>query len=158
MQAASEPEYLKDNAAQGSAMFGHFLWHAVIMSFDSTLSMFIMTACCHIEDTAMQASVYRIDKFIVPEAANPEFLARVEETHRILRDCPGFVRDDVFEQYAGSGRFNLMTIVEWASQEAIEGAIQAVEAAREAEAFDPRALMARLGISADMALYRSVRN
>jgi heme-degrading monooxygenase HmoA len=106
----------------------------------------------------MQVPVYRIDKFVVPEAAKPEFLARVEETHRILRNCPGFVRDDVFEQYAGSGRFNLMTLVEWDSQEAIEDAIHAVEAARKAEGFDPRALMTRLGISADMALYRSIRN
>jgi heme-degrading monooxygenase HmoA len=117
-----------------------------------------MTACCHIEVITMQTSVYRIDKFIVPEAAKPEFLARVEKTHRILRDCPGFVRDDVFEQYDGSGRFNLMTLVEWASREAVEGAIHAVEAARKAEGFDPRPLMARLGISADMALYRSIRN
>lgn len=106
----------------------------------------------------MSASVYRIDKFIVPEAAKPEFLARVEETHRILRDCPGFVRDDVFEQYAGSGRFNLLSIVEWASQEAVEDAVHRVETARNADGFDPRALMMRLGVTADMAMYRSIRH
>jgi hypothetical protein len=34
------------------------------------------------------ASVYRVDKFIVPQAARDEFLKRVHDTHNILRQQP----------------------------------------------------------------------
>lgn len=57
-------------------------------------------------------SLYRIDKFVVPETAREEFLKRVRETHRILCRQPGFIRV-VVRQIAGPGRFNLVTLAKW---------------------------------------------
>ena len=100
------------------------------------------------------ASVYRVDKFAVPQEAREEFVARVVETHEVLRRQPGFVRDLLLEQESGPGEFNLVTMVEWQSQDAIDRARPVVRAMHESRGFDPQALMKRLGIRADIANYR----
>lgn len=99
-------------------------------------------------------SIFRVDKFVVPEHARDEFLQRVRATHGILRRQPGFVRDAILEQIAGSSKFNIVTIAEWGSQEAVDAAREAVAAEHAKSGFDARATIARLGIEADIANYR----
>ena len=101
-------------------------------------------------------SVYRVDKFVVPAAAREEFLRRVEETHQLLRRQPGFIRDAILEQVSGPGRFNIVTIAEWESQEAIDAARTVVSKAQVERGFDPQETMRRLSIEADIANYRPV--
>src|SRR5689334_15240618 len=98
-------------------------------------------------------AVFRIDKFVVPDEARAEFLERVGETHALLRRQAGFVRDLILVQTAGPGRFNLLTLVEWQNEAAMGPARAAVTAMHAARGFDPNALMARLGIEADIAAY-----
>jgi heme-degrading monooxygenase HmoA len=105
---------------------------------------------------SVNTTIYRVDKFVVPEATREEFLQRVFETHDILRRQPGFLRDAILEQISGPGRFNIVTIVEWESQAAIDSARAAVEAARAASGFNAKETMARLGIEPDMANYKHV--
>lgn len=104
----------------------------------------------------MSESIYRVDKFVVPMAARDEFLKRVQDTHEILRAQPGFIRDALLEQTDGPGRFNVVTMVEWESQSAIESARAVVTKAHQESGFDPRETMVRLGIEADIANYRSI--
>ncbi|HWP45863.1 MAG TPA: hypothetical protein VNM22_01765 [Candidatus Limnocylindrales bacterium] len=59
--------------------------------------------------------IYRVDKFVVPNSARDEFMARVKATHEVLRKQRGFVQDILLEQFAGPGEFNFVTIVEWES-------------------------------------------
>ena len=98
--------------------------------------------------------IYRVDKFAVPRAAREEFLQRVRETHQVLRQQPGFIRDTLLEQAAGPGRFNIVTIAQWQSQEAIDAARAAVAKAHAKSGFNPAETLARLGIDADIANYR----
>lgn len=100
--------------------------------------------------------VYRVDKFVVPNAARDEFLARVQATHEVLRKQPGFVQDNLLEQFAGPGEFNFVTVLEWEDQMYIEGARKAVMALHEQSDFNPQALYERLHIRADVANYREV--
>lgn len=102
------------------------------------------------------SSIYRVDKFVVPDQARDEFLQRVRDTHLILRRQPGFVRDAVLEQIAGPGKFNIVTIAEWSSQEAVDAAREVVAVEHARSGFDARATVARLGIEADIANYRPV--
>ena len=102
----------------------------------------------------MNSPVFRVDKFVVPAAIKDEFLARISDTHTILQNCDGFVRDQILEQYGGTGKFNIVTIVEWADQAAIDAAVVAVNAARKETGFDPQAYMSESGIEADLALYK----
>jgi hypothetical protein len=68
---------------------------------------------------------------------------------------PGFVRDAIFEQSDGPGVFNFVTLVEWDSVEAIENAKRSVAVKFQAAGFNPQELRARLGIEADVAIYRA---
>jgi heme-degrading monooxygenase HmoA len=97
---------------------------------------------------------YRIDRFVVPDAARAEFLRRVHMTHAVLRQQPGFIRDALLEQPGGPGQSIVLTIAEWRNLAVTEGARAAVAALHNRENFNPQDLMARLGIKAEMGNYR----
>jgi hypothetical protein len=97
--------------------------------------------------------LYRIDKFKVPQSVRIEFLERVRTTHQLLRTLPGFVRDAVFEQTSGPGVFNFVTLVEWESAAALEGAKQVIMAKHAEREFNSGEMFTRLGIDADLANY-----
>ena len=99
-------------------------------------------------------SVFRVDKFVVPAAAREEILAKVRTTHELLRLQHGFVQDFLLEQFSGPGEFNLVTIVEWESQAAVDNVVPIVKAAHERIAFNPQETIARLGVRADIANYQ----
>ena len=101
-------------------------------------------------------SVFRVDKFVVPAEARDEILGKVRMTHELLRRQDGFVRDFVLEQFSGPGEFNIVTMVEWESQEAVDRVVPIVKAAHERIAFSPQDTIARLGVKADIANYQRV--
>ncbi|WKE64046.1 antibiotic biosynthesis monooxygenase [Gallaecimonas kandeliae] len=101
-------------------------------------------------------SIYRVDKFVVPQSAREEFLQRVQQTHAVLRRQPGFIRDALLEQVAGPGRFNIVTIAEWESQGAIDAARAEVAKVHTESGFNPQETLARLGIEADIANYQAL--
>ena len=101
----------------------------------------------------MAQRIYRVDKFAVPSGARQEFLDKARRTHSLLQAQPGFVQDFILEQSSGPGEFNFVTLVEWASQEALENARQAVQKLHAEMKFNPQETIARLGIKADIANY-----
>ncbi|MBA1142158.1 antibiotic biosynthesis monooxygenase [Mesorhizobium neociceri] len=101
-----------------------------------------------------KGSVFRVDKFVVPVEARQEILTKVRMTHELLRQQQGFVQDFLLEQFSGPGEFNLVTIVEWESQAAVDRVVPIVKAAHERVAFNPQETIARLGVKADIANYQ----
>ncbi|RWM93237.1 MAG: antibiotic biosynthesis monooxygenase [Mesorhizobium sp.] len=101
-------------------------------------------------------SVFRVDKFVVPAEARDEILGKVRMTHELLRQQDGFVQDFPLEQFSGPGEFNIVTMVEWESQAAVDKVVPIVKAAHERIAFSPQATIARLGVKADIAHYQRV--
>lgn len=101
-------------------------------------------------------SIYRVDKFIVPENSRDEFLSRIVDTHKILRVQPGFIQDSILEQTDGPGRYNIVTVAEWESQEAIDYAKKIVQVEHAKSGFSPQETMERLGVQADIANYTRV--
>ncbi|MBS0535928.1 MAG: antibiotic biosynthesis monooxygenase [Proteobacteria bacterium] len=99
------------------------------------------------------SSVYRVDKFIVPAQARDEFMARVAMIKEMLQAMPGCRQNLVLAQVAGPGAFNVVTFVEWQDAEALENARATVTARYQEMNFNPQDLIARLGITADMANY-----
>ncbi|AZO15818.1 MULTISPECIES: antibiotic biosynthesis monooxygenase [unclassified Mesorhizobium] len=99
-------------------------------------------------------SVFRVDKFVVPAEARDEILSRVFMTHELLRRQEGFVQDFLLEQFSGPGEFNIVTMVEWESQAAIDKVVPIVKAAHERIAFSAQETIARLGVKADIANYQ----
>jgi hypothetical protein len=107
-------------------------------------------------DSTPSSPLYRVDRFIVPANGRDEFLARVHDTHAVLRQQGGFLQDMILEQQSGPGAFNIVTVVEWANAEVV-GRVSEAVAKRHAEiGFDRREMIARLGITADIASYARV--
>jgi hypothetical protein len=99
-------------------------------------------------------SVFRVDKFVVPAAAREEILAKVRMTHELLRRQQGFVQDFLLEQFSGPGEFNLVTIVEWEGQAAVDKVVPIVKAEHARIGFNPQETITRLGVRADIANYQ----
>ena len=74
-------------------------------------------------------SVFRVDKFVVPAEARDEILSKARMTHELLRQQEGFVQDFLLEQFSGPGEFNIVTMVEWESQAAVDKVVPIVKAA-----------------------------
>jgi len=99
---------------------------------------------------------FRIDRFVVPDAAREEFLSRIRQTHEFLADQPGFVRDHVVERALEGSASEIVTVAEWQDEAAVASARLAVQAMHRRDGFEPKAMFDRLGISAVMGSYTSV--
>ena len=102
--------------------------------------------------------IHRIDKFCVPESARAEFLIRTHEADQVLRGQPGFIQHRVLQQVDGPGRFNFVTIAVWEDAKAMAAAREKIAARYRAIGFEPRVLLGRLGIEADLANYIEIAN
>jgi hypothetical protein len=51
----------------------------------------------------LSAAVFRVDKFIVPSASLPAFMARMKEIQQMVRALPGCRRDLLLQQTGGAG-------------------------------------------------------
>lgn len=100
--------------------------------------------------------MFRVDKFIVPEPARAEFLARVRAIHALLRTLPGFVQDFVLEQSGGPGAFNVVTIAVWEDAKAVDLAKKIAAEHYKKIGFNPAEFMRRLNIHADLGNYAEV--
>lgn len=102
------------------------------------------------------SSLFRIDSFAVPQAARAAFMAKVQETKDFLDEQAGCVQNLILEQHSGSDRFNVVTVVEWAHEEAFAKAKAAMMEARRGSGFDPEAFLKTLGVEANMSNYVAV--
>ena len=105
----------------------------------------------------LAAAVFRVDKFIVPGASLPAFMARMKEIQQMVRALPGCRRDLLLQQTGGAGEFNVVRIIEWASTEAVDSALATMQQRFKDEGFDPTAFFVKqLGAKTDFGLYQIV--
>jgi len=106
---------------------------------------------------SVSTSLFRVDKFAVPAASLSAFLARVHKVDRVLAMQPGCRQSLVLTQTEGPGEFNVVTIVEWSSAEAMAQAKATMQAHYASEGFDPPAFMKSLGVRGDLSVYGRAR-
>ena len=99
------------------------------------------------------APVYRLDHFIVPAAALPAFTERLRLTQQALDGMPGCRQNLVLSRIGAGGEYDVATLVEWDSADAVAAAKAAMQQRYAEEGFDPAAFMRALDIRADMASY-----
>lgn len=100
----------------------------------------------------VSTSVFRIDKFAVPKEALPAFMSRLHWIDQALAALPGCRQNRVMTECSGS-EYNVATLVEWASADAMVAARAQIQRRYSEEGFDPTAFMRRLGVRADMGLF-----
>lgn len=96
----------------------------------------------------------RVDKFVVPEAVYDQFVDKMKYLQQSIRRLPGCKSANVLGKTSGAGEFNVITLVEWESEEAIAGALLAMQQKFTEEKFDPKAFTQSLGIRADLGFYK----
>lgn len=99
------------------------------------------------------ASLHRIDKFVVPPDVVPAFVAQMQRIQQTLRSLPGCLRQMVLTQNGGPGEFNVITLVEWDSAEAVAHAQRIVQRQFAEEGFNPAEFVRAHGIRADLGFY-----
>ena len=105
---------------------------------------------------AKNASVFRIDSFAVPAEARNAFMAQVQDTKDFLDAQQGCLQNLVLEHHSGAQRFNVVTVVEWASEAAFASAKSAMMEKRRTSGFDPAQFLSDLGIEANLSNYAAV--
>lgn len=101
----------------------------------------------------LSAPVFRIDKFVVPADVRPAFIAQMQRIQSTLRTLPGCLRAHVLDQTGGTGEFNVLTLVEWANEEAVASAIAVVKKKFADEGFDPAVFTRNAGVRSDLGFY-----
>lgn len=97
--------------------------------------------------------VFRIDKFVVPADVRPAFIAQMQRIQDTLRTLPGCLRAHVLNQTGGTGEFNVLTLVEWANEEAVASAAAFVKKKFADEGFDPVAFTKNAGVRSDQGFF-----
>lgn len=98
---------------------------------------------------------FRIDSFVVPDAARAEFVATMHQNMAFIRTLAGFSGHMVFEKRAGDAVFNLVTIAAWENREAIERAGKEVRAYYQRIGFDMPGALKRWGVEMVRADYEA---
>ncbi|MFJ9452386.1 antibiotic biosynthesis monooxygenase [Herbaspirillum sp. NPDC101397] len=104
--------------------------------------------------SSKSAAVYRVDKFVVPAASLEAFMTRLRYVHAILVDLPGSAQRHILSQIGGDGEFNVVTFLEWADIDAMTAAVAHVQKRFAEDDFDPKKMVADLGIRADQGFYQ----
>ena len=99
--------------------------------------------------------IFRVDKFLVPDHAQDEFLQAVKKTHIFLRTCPGFIHDYIFKQFSGDGNYNFVTVVEWQNLQFVSKAKEAVQQMQNQEKFNLQEIIKRNEIKSDFSFCKS---
>jgi hypothetical protein len=99
-------------------------------------------------------ATFRIDRFDVPRPALEPFMARLRITQQLLDAREGCRQNLVLLGAEQGDAIAVVTIVEWASDDAMTAAKAAMQAHYAREGFDPAAFMRDLGIRPDMRAYR----
>lgn len=102
-------------------------------------------------------SMYRVDKFVVPPAALDRFLAQVQCVDAALSALPGCRQNLVLIRQDREGEdFQVLTLVEWASAQALADAKLHMQQHYAREGFNPAGYMQQLGVRADLGSYREM--
>ncbi len=99
------------------------------------------------------ASVFRIDKFVVPSQSLPAFVERIRHVQRMLETLPGCLQKHVLTQTGDASEFDVVTVVEWASADAVASAQAVMQKQLASEGFDLQAFRKKLGVRGDSGLY-----
>jgi hypothetical protein len=110
-------------------------------------------------DSSLRASsptsVFRIDKFVVPSQSISAFVERIHQVQRMLGDQPGCLQKHVLTQTGDSSEFDVVTVVEWASSDAVAAAQVVMQKQLAGEGFDIQAFRKKLGVRGDSGMYRA---
>lgn len=109
-----------------------------------------------LDENVRRDRVVFIDKFLLPQKAEEEFITRMNVNRDFIEDLPGFIQDNVYEQTGGDGNRVIITVAVWENEEALNRAKEAVQAEYQRTGFNPQEFMERLNIKLERGTYREL--
>lgn len=110
----------------------------------------------NMKDTIGQ--VYFIDKFFIPKGSIKEFTERMNYNRRFIKNLPGFITDEAYEQKDGDGNLTVITVAAWRNQQSINNAKNAVQAEYKRIGFNPVEFYQRLNIKMERGAYSALED
>lgn len=101
-------------------------------------------------------TLYRVDKFTVPNAAVAAFAERLRTIQQRLASQAGVRQNLVLTQPAGPDATQMVTIVEWESEAAMAAAKAFTQRYYAEQGFNPAAFMQAHGIRPDFGVYQAL--
>jgi heme-degrading monooxygenase HmoA len=95
-----------------------------------------------------------IDKFTIPQQAKQEFTEKMNINRAFIKSLPGFIADSAYERIDENGNLICITVVIWASEQALNEAKAAVQAEYQRIGFNPAELLTRLNITMEREVYQ----
>lgn len=105
-------------------------------------------------ESSAPASVFRVDKFVVPSQSISAFIERIHHVQGMLGELPGCLQKHVLIQTGDSSEFDVVTVVEWANADAVAAAQAVMQKQLASEGFDLQAFRKKLGVRGDSGMYR----
>jgi heme-degrading monooxygenase HmoA len=99
-----------------------------------------------------------IDKITVPANAKDAFAERMNINRNIIRQQPGFVSDEVFEQKDENGNLVVVTVARWQNTELLSKARQTVQAEYARSGFNLQEFCQKLNIKIERGIYQPLNN
>jgi steroid delta-isomerase-like uncharacterized protein len=96
-----------------------------------------------------------IDKFIVPKTSVEEFTERMNYNRDFIKQQPGLVKSERYDQYDENNNLNIITIAVWQTQGHLDNAKKAMQAEFKRIGFDPQEFYKRLNIKMERGIYGS---
>ena len=97
-----------------------------------------------------------IDKFVVPKNAVKEFVQRMNYNREFIRNLPGFIQDQAYQQTNENGDKIVVTLAVWESEDAFKKARETVQAEYNRIGFQMPEMLARLNITLDRGAYQEM--
>ena len=98
-----------------------------------------------------------IDKFFIPKNCIEEFTQRMNYNRNFIKNLPGFVNDEVYEQADDAGNLTIITVAVWKNQDSLSNAKDAVQVEYKRIGFDPAEFYRRLNIKMERGLYHELQ-
>ncbi len=97
-----------------------------------------------------------IDKFFIPKNYIEEFTQRMNYNRNFIKNLPGFMNDEAYEQTDNAGNLIIITVAVWKNQDSLNNAKDAVQAEYKRIGFNPAEFYQRLNIKMERGLYHEL--
>jgi hypothetical protein len=94
-----------------------------------------------------------VDKFLIPVTSIEEFFQRMRYNRNFIKNLPGFIKDEAYEQKDESGNLTIITVAVWQNQSSLDNAKNAILDEYRRIGFNPVEFYQRLNIKMERGLY-----
>lgn len=101
-----------------------------------------------------KTAVYLVDRFTIPPAAMEAFQQRLKYNRDLIKQMPGFIKDDIMTRKTDNGMVELLTVAVWKDQTSLGNAKKLVQAEYDKINFNPAEFTKSLNILMERDIYQ----